>query len=307
VGWAAFAQMFAGFVGGLGQQVVSQAADRATTTIDQANTDAQNLINQTNADAANLLRSSNNNFVAAQASMSNLLRSISNQNKQIAIGKQIDAVTTNIARLQDQAVRGNLAQQLQSASQLGAVRAQAAANGVGGTTAKMIQMTMQAGALSNQNATKTQQGYQTYDMLLQRAGLQGNMFSAMNEGQTFAPIDYTTNVAQLVQAPIRASQFNNTSAWDLALANVDWSKMGKLGSTRTPSDGYNPAGGIGDSGGYASGALLNGTQNTTFDAYRSGSSFGVGNNDYGFFGGQSNGFYSTSVGDSGSVQNFTLS
>jgi len=86
-----------------------------------------NLINQTNADSANQMRSANNTLAAAQAALGNAQRSISNQNKLEAAGKQLDSNSQNLARIQDAMTSGSLEAGLRASEQLGALHAQAAA------------------------------------------------------------------------------------------------------------------------------------------------------------------------------------
>nr|WP_052145202.1 hypothetical protein [Burkholderia sp. ABCPW 111] len=284
-----------------------KAADDAQGIIDNANTYSQNTINQANADAANAVRAANNGFAVAQASLSNLTRSISNQSKLEAGGKAEDAITTNILRLQDQATRGSLESQLRSAEQLGAVRAAAAAAGVGGSTARMLQNTMALTAARAQTTTDQNTQYQTYDMLQQRAGLVSNKIMSLDEGQTFAAIDYNINVAPLVQSPLRAGQFANSvmsQAW-LGAANGAMGSLNLASNTGPKSDvGTGSTGGIGNTQGYSSGATLFGPNTFSYEAP---SNYGVGANTYGFstgLGGGTNGFFST--GSSSKIADYQL-
>ncbi|WP_394144577.1 virion core protein, T7 gp14 family [Burkholderia multivorans] len=297
-----------GFMDSWLQAYMNKAISDAQGTIDNANTASQNLINQTNADAANQVRAANNGFVAAQASLSNLARSLSNQRKLDANADQENALTMNLVRLQDNAVQGSLDQQLKAAEQMGAVRAAAAANGVGGTTASMLQKTMALTAARARTQQDQNVAYQTYDMLRQRAGLAYNTIASLDEGQTFAPIDYNINVAPLVQSPLRASQFATSvvgQAWLGALNGLlgaDYSTVGQ------PSSAPIGGGTIGNTPGYSSAGVLFGPSSSgiTYEM-PSASSYGVGADSYGFgqVGGKTNGFFSTD-GSSASVQNFQL-
>jgi hypothetical protein len=310
--WGALAGGIAGFMNTWMDAYVNKAVTDAQTTIDNANTTSQNLINQTNADAANQVRAANNGFVAAQASLSNLTRSLSNQRKLDVNADQENALTMNLARLQDSAVQGSLDQQLRSAEQLGAIRAQAAANGVGGTTASMLQKTMALTAARQKEITDQNFQYQTYDILQQKAGLAYNTIASLDEGQTFAPIDYNINVAPLVQSPLRAGQFATSivgQAW-LGAANGAMGQLNLQSNIGSKSEDMG-TGTIGNTPGYSSGATLFGP--STFSLPTSTSSlasqYGVGNNAYGFsanLGGSTNGFFSTESATS-SVPNFQLS
>lgn len=311
MGWAALAGGIAGFMNTWMDAYVNKAWSDAQGMIDNANTTSQNLINQTNADAANQVRAANNAFVAAQASLSNLTRSLSNQRKLDANADQENALTMNLVRLQDNAVQGSLDQQLKAAEQLGAVRAAAAANGVGGTTASMLQKTMALTAARQKEITDQNFKYQTYDILQQKAGLAYNTIASLDEGQTFAPIDYNINVAPLVQSPLRAGQFATSvvgQAW-LGAANGAMGSF-NLKSSFGSSGSDIGSGTIGNTPGYSSAGVLFGP--TTFSMPTSTSSlasdYGVGNNAYGFsanLGGSTNGFFSTE-GSNSSIANFQL-
>ena len=302
---AAIASLAGQFLGNWSQAYLQKAASDAQGMIDNANVYSQNLINQANADAANAVRAANNGFAAAQAALSNLTRSLSNQSKLEAGGKAEDAITTNILRLQDQATKGSLESQLRSAEQLGAVRAVAAAAGVGGSTARMLQNTLQLTAARAQTTTDENVKYQTYDMLQQRMGLVQNKIMSLDEGQTFAPIDYNINVAPLVQSPIRASQFSG-SALSQALFSTFASSAGTLASLTSGTGQSSGTGGVGSTPRYSSGAVLNGV-GTIGDGGNSSGSYGTGSNAYGFssLGGGTNGFFST--GSSSKIANFQLS
>ncbi|CDK30107.1 putative internal virion protein [Burkholderia phage AMP1] len=307
MGWAAFAGAIAGFANTWLTAYAQKAANDAQGMIDNANTYSQNTINQANADAANAVRAANNGFAASQAALSNLTRSISNQSKLEAGGKAEDALTTNILRLQDQTIHGSLESQLRSAEQLGAVRAAAAAAGVGGSTARMLQKTMELTAARAATITEQNAQYQTYDMLQQRAGLVANKIMSLDEGQTFAPIDYNINVAPLVQSPLRAGQFASSvmsQAW-LGAANGAMGSL-NLASNTGPSQDMGQTGTIGNTPGYSSGATMFGPNTFSYQA-PSASSYGVGANSYGFstgLGGGSNGFFST--GSSSKIADYQL-
>lgn len=174
---------------------------------DDANTYAANLVNNANADAANSVRTTSNSLSAMMAALGNLQRSIGNQNKLEAAGAQLDTNAENLARIQDSMTRGSLEQGLRASEQLGALHAAAAANGVGGASAAMMHQTLALSAARQKTTQDENAGYQTYDMLMQRRGLVGNMVRSLDQGQTFAPIDYTVNIAPLVQSPLRMQDY----------------------------------------------------------------------------------------------------
>jgi hypothetical protein len=291
--WPVIAALGANFLSSFLGGAAQKSASAAQGIIDSANAYSQNLINQTNADAANAVRTANNGFAAAQAALSNLTRSIGNQQKLEAGGKAEDAITTNIGRLQDQMVRGSLDSQLRSAEQLGAVRAAAAAAGVGGTTARMLQNTLALTSARAATATEEAGRLQTYDMLQQRMGLVSNKVMSLDEGQTFAPIDYNVNVPQTVQAPIRADQFSGSNFFNtlLGVGSKNAFSIANMLSTFGGQSG----GTVGGTPGFSSGALMSGMTGSMTDAVKG----------YGALGGGTNGFFSS--GSSSKIANFQLS
>jgi len=170
---------------------------------------AQKRVDRANADAANAVRGASNKFAAARASLSNLTRSLDNRGKLQAGGDALDALATNFVRAQDQAVTGSLNQRISAAEQMGALRAAAAASGAGGTSAAMLQQTLQLAQARAETSRSQNREYQSYDMLAQRAGLVGNMVMSLDQGQNFAPIDYGINLA-----PFRAGTANDAGFMD---------------------------------------------------------------------------------------------
>lgn len=289
MGWAALAGLASGLFSSWGSGSINQAAGQAQSIIDNANTYSQNTINNANADATNQVRKANNGFAAAQASLSNLTRSLRNNSQLDAAASQADSITENIARLTDAATQGSLDTQLRSAEQLGAVRASAAAAGVGGTTASMLQKTMQLTAARAQTQTDQRTSYQTYDMLAQRSGLLRSAVASLDEGQSFAPIDYNTSVAPLVQSPIRASQYSG-SVFGSALLGTIASKTGLISNLF----GSSGTSGASSGSGYSAGSLLSGVTGAVSSALK----------DFGSLGGGTNGFFST--GSSSGIANYLL-
>jgi len=297
------AQIAFKWVGNYMQARLQSAVNDAQKTTDEANTYSANLINQTNADASNKMRQANNGLAAAQAALGNLQRSIGNSNKLFAFGKQLDANSQNLVRLQDATVRGNLEQGLRASEQLGALHAQAAAQGVGGTTAAMLHETLALSAARQRTTSDQNAEYQTYDMLAQRSGLVRNMVSSLDQGQTFAPIDYSVSVAPLVQSPIRAGDFVPSAASQALLSTLsDSSTLQSLSnlnfdSSGTSGSGYTPQ--------PTSLDMNDGWNNFSTRTFGSTSTNGLGSGFYGV-GGESNGFFSTGGSNSGASVDFQL-
>jgi DNA polymerase III gamma/tau subunit len=296
MGWAMFAQAAMQWTGGYLQARLNGAINDAQHITDDANVYSENLINNANADAANQVRSANNSLSAAQAALGNLQRSIGNQDKLSAFGSQLDANSENLARLQDTMVRGSFEDGLRASEQLGALHAQAATQGIGGSTAAMMHQTLALSAARAQASRDNNAEYQTFDMLQQKMGLMGNMVRSLDEGQSFAPVDYSVNVAPLVQSPIRAQDFAGgaaSQAWVTMLgSSAGQQLMANIGeyfqnkgpapsNTLDMNDGWN-----------------------NFSTRNFSSTPNLGSGFYGV-GGDSNGFFSTS-GASASTSSYQL-
>lgn len=212
MGWAALAQAAMDWTGGYLQARQAKAANDAQKIIDEGNTYASNLINNTNAAAKNLNRSANNSLAAAQAAFGNLTKSLSNSAKLTSAGNALDANSQNMVRLQDGTSRGSFEQGLRAAEQMGALQAQVAAAGTGGATASMLHRTLELSAARQRTTAEINSGYQTYDMLQQRMGLVSSMVQGLDQGQTFAPVDYSVDIAPLTQSPFRAGDFAGSAA-----------------------------------------------------------------------------------------------
>jgi hypothetical protein len=191
--------------------------------LNKSNAVSTNIVNDANADAANLVRSASNDFQAAQAALSNTQRSIGNQEKMRAFGDSYAALQTNEVRVMDNMVRGKLSVQLKAASALGALRADAAARGVGGSSADILRATaaLQLGSATTQ--LDDNQKYVQYDNLLQRQGLMRTAVNSLDFGQSIPNLDYGMNIAPLAQSPY-LSGLNAPSPTTQAL----WGTLGSM-------------------------------------------------------------------------------
>lgn len=202
MGWGAMAQGIANFFITWRQSTIERATKRAQNTITVANIDAENLINSANADTRNLLRKAGNEFQAAQISFASTVRSIKNQESARQIGQQMDTFETNVLRAADQMVRGRLGAQLQAAATLGALRADAAARGIGGTARELMASvaSLQLGSAETQEHDKRKQI--SYDQALQKSGLVRTMYLSQDLGQELPSMDYGIDIAPVKQAPL---------------------------------------------------------------------------------------------------------
>lgn len=138
--------------------------------------DVNKIIDEGNRDAQETMRKVNNETAREGASLSNHMRSVSNQRLIEAAGEQYNALGENLGRTLDQAVTGSLQRRIQAAEEAGAITSAAATAGVGGSMVQMLNgTTRMRNAIMEQEIDK-QQGYATYDQVIQRAGVMQNAY-----------------------------------------------------------------------------------------------------------------------------------
>lgn len=209
--WMALAQAGMSLANGFGQSSLQRAEYKAQRTLDKAEYESKEKI-----------RKASNEFGRAQGSLANWMRSVSNQRTVEAAGDAYNAMSTNLGRTMDQAVTGSLQRRIQAAEQMGAISAQAAAAGVGGSTVDLINGTMRLrNAMLNEEITK-QEGQATYDQLLQRAGVMDNAYDQW---------DYTLNMDSSNEMgalmPIRVDP-GGGSSWKSVFLETTFGAAGNL-------------------------------------------------------------------------------
>ncbi|MFM2469601.1 hypothetical protein K6Y82_06860 [Burkholderia cenocepacia] len=235
------------------------------------------MLSKSSAENNNMIRDANNEFLAGQAALSNTQRAIGNQNRAIAIGAQTNAQAVNMARATEAMTRGSLEQQIAAAAQLGAMRADSATRGVGGTSADIMRATMQTttSRLTAMQATKGAQ--MSFDQVMAAAGLRSNLITSQDYGQTVAGMNYQKDIPQTFMAPEKMPDI--TAAQGAAMGAV-----GGMGFQQFRNSGGGSVGGysVGNTANYASQAILNGV-NSFSGSWGAGSTGGTsGNNAYGF-------------------------
>ncbi|AOJ68307.1 MULTISPECIES: hypothetical protein [Burkholderia] len=271
-------QMIAGAGVGMMQARIQNAQNDAQYKVDSAKTEAANMLSKDSADNNNMIREAGNAFLAAQAALSNTQRSIGNQNRAIAIGSQTNAEAVNMARATDAMVRGSVEQQIAAAGQLGALRADAAASGVGGTSADIMRATMQTttSRLTTMQATKGAQ--MSFDQVMAAAGLRSNLITSQDYGQTVAGMNYQKDIAQTFLAPEKSPDI--TPAQGALMGAAGGAGFQQFRNTGGGSVG-GFSGSVGNTANYASQSILGGVSSFS-GAWGGGSSGTSGNNAYGF-------------------------
>lgn len=268
-----FLNMIAGAVSGVYQGTILNAQNNAQYTIDSAKTDAANTLSQDQADNANKLREAGNGFAAAQANLANTQRSISNNIKASAAGAQWNTAQVNQGRVLDSMIRGNVEQQIQAAATLGAINADNAARGVGGSSADIMRATMKGRNARLGVAQNTKMQQMSFDAVLMNNGLRSNLVMSQDYGSTVANMNY--------QAAIPTTYIKPAKQPDLTIQQMEL--MGAAGgggfsqfrngggggtSVGYGSDNSNGSGGVGQTNGYSSNAVINGV-NSVGDTWTS--------------------------------------
>lgn|GEM_PF-3443670 len=306
-----FVQMIAGAASGVYQGTILNAQNNAQYTVDSAKTDAANLLSQDQADNANKLREAGNGFAAAQANLANTQRSISNNIKASAAGAQWNTAQVNQGRVLDSMIRGNVEQQIQAAQTLGAINADNAARGVGGSSADIMRATMKGrnARLGVNQTTKMQQV--SFDAAMQNSGLRSNLAMSQDYGATVANMNYQAAIPTTYIKPAKAPDLTvQQMALMGAAGGGGFSQFRNGGGGGTSvgygSDNSNGSGGVGQTNGYSSNAVINGV-NSVGDTWTSTNA--GGGNSYGFSSGQSSNDWNLGGSDSSSSGgfNFTLS
>jgi hypothetical protein len=289
--------MIAGAASGVMQGMLQNAQNDAQYQVQSAQTDAANLLSQDQADNANKLRESGNEFAAAQASLANTQRSISNQQRASAVGSQWNTTVTNQGRVIASMVRGSVEQQISAAQALGALNADSAARGVGGTSADIMRMTMKGRNARLLTGQSTRMQQTTFDQLMQQSGLRSALVTSQDYGQTVANLNYQAAIPQVYIKPAKMPDLTfGQMALMGAAGGGGFQQFRQSNNGNGGQIGFSGSGGVGDTGNYSSSTILNGVNN-----------FGGGNDGWGAGqAGHTSGNDSYNLGGSNSEFNFTL-
>jgi hypothetical protein len=299
--------MAVGAVEGVYRGTIMNAQNAAQYTVQMAQTDASNLLAKDQADNTNALRAAGNDFAAAQAALSNTQRSIKNQQTSAAIGSQYNTHETNVIRMLDATVKGTVEQQIQSSAVLGALRADAAAKGVGGGSADIMRSTMRSTQARQANNAQEKVNTMSFDAMMASAGLRSNLIMSQDYGTTVANMNYQTAIPQTTIAPMKAPELTTAQMLLMGAAGgggfQQFSQGNNRGTTLGGSgDDYN--GSTGSTQGYSSQTILNGVESTNDSWSQTNAG---GGNSYGFTLDNSSGSSGGGGGQNGSSSNFNFS
>lgn len=244
---------------------------QAQNTIDTANTGAENTVNAQTVASNNAIRLAQNAVSAANASASNMQRSIGNQVKLTKLGQQSNTMEENIARTADATVRGSISARLTAATQLGALSAQAAAAGTGGGSVEALKSALNIQQTNADEQRTTQATQQSYDAIMQRNGMQSQRYLALDLGQSVANINYAQDVYTPQTVPLIAGNFAadwEQQGMEAYFGATDYTKVGSQAQTILNSGYKSP-------GAYSTGNLTT-TNAGSYDYYGSQGGNGMG-------------------------------
>lgn len=213
--WAQMAAMGLSILGGINQYRLAKAQHKAQTIIDDANYAASETI-----------RRADNEQGRAQGGLKNWMTSVSNQRMIESAGSQYNALGENIARQLDQAATGSLQRRIQASEQIGALTAQAAAAGVGGSTSALINGTLRLRNAMVNHEIEKQQGQVTYDMLAQRAGIMSNVYDSWDYTRVVDTANHMADIKPIRVAPDGTNAMLRILASTASrVSQVDWGSL----------------------------------------------------------------------------------
>jgi len=178
--WAAAGDVGLGLLGGLSTGL---------------NAYSKNAAAEAAAESANKIRDAQNMVERSKRSLAATVRDINNDRLIEAGAKQLDTLTTNAIRMQDSMTNGNFEQSIKDAERLGAVSAQAAASGLGGTSIAAISSTAASQVARAGQSRAERQGDATYDASQATVDVLANALKQTSTGPLTANIQYGRNVA----------------------------------------------------------------------------------------------------------------
>lgn len=198
----------------------------------KAEYETNKIIDEGNRDAQEIMRKANNEVARQGASLSNHMRSVSNQRLVEAAGEQYNALGENLGRTLDQAATGSLQRRIQAAEEAGALTSAAATAGVGGSMVSMLNGTMRLrNAIMEQEIDK-QQGYATYDQVIQRAGVMQNAYDQWDYSLDEGTQNYFEAQTPVRPKPVQESGLSQILGMaSAALPFLSQMNMGSMGSS----------------------------------------------------------------------------
>lgn len=152
---------------------------------------AQEIAARTASEVEEIARKGRNEIRAAQVAFDSYQQSIRNKRIMERAGEDHAALGENLVRYMGQALKGSLSNQLQSAEAMGALSANAAAMGTGGSTTEMMKRTTSLQAAISDDELSRAADFAKYDAEKQRAAVLSNATDALDASLALAGIDNT--------------------------------------------------------------------------------------------------------------------
>lgn len=178
----------------------------------QGQAEIAKLTDESNVKVQNLIREGNNILSASRGALNRYMQSRQNQVHLKNTGKQIEAATTNMLRLQDHATSGSVQRRIAAAEESGALAASVGAAGVGGGTVQMLNSTMNLRHAQIDQAAKASEKQQLYDMDQDRSLLKEQMILGLSDVQFLDDINLMEVQGRNIQVPSTASVMINAAS-----------------------------------------------------------------------------------------------
>lgn len=158
-------------------------------------------LSRAQAEAGNKVRDANNLRAKVDADLTNWTRSVQNQRRMEAAGNAHAAGVTNLLRSRDQQVNESLESRLSAAETAGALAANAALSGTGGSSIDGMERAVRLRDQRSQHYANKQAGLVDYDTLAQLAGIVPQAASGMDLSVAQPNQDFGSDVGQFDPLP----------------------------------------------------------------------------------------------------------
>lgn len=172
---------------------------------------AARTIDKSNAKVQNILRVANNELAGAQGALARYQQSRQNQIHLMNSGRAVDAITTNMARLDESARNASASRRIAASEEMGALAARMGASGMGGSTTQMLNATAALRYDMVDQMAEYEVKQQTYDMGLYKDVAREQMILGLRDVRFNDNINYMETQHSNIQVPSMASVVTNAS------------------------------------------------------------------------------------------------
>lgn len=211
-------------------------------------TKANNKAAKLNAAIQDQLTQANNTVAAASGALSRYRQSLGNQLVLKNAAKQVDALTKNLIRSQEQSQQAGLNTKIKAAEQTGGLMAAAAAAGIGGSTIDILNNTLRGQVARAEEVRTRNDKYATGDTLDRISAVNEQAVFGMDDTVFLDKVTAVKSVPQLQAVPSTLSQVGSaalatfgTQAGLDAVSNVgSFFKSTPASGAALQVGGYNP-------------------------------------------------------------------